>query len=223
VELFAAMGHGRSYGIASSMLGRRLPSILSCGMWKGIESRPPVPTTALITDIGNDLLYEVPPEQVAEWVSETADRLLALTSRIAMTMLPTGNSSGLSEWRFLFLRNCFFPSCQLSLEELMRRAGKLDVMLREICAERGIRTIEQRREWYGFDPIHIKQRQSKAAWGEILSPWCDGERPVVPRPSRRGWLQFHLMVPEQRWFFGISQRREQPAGKLPDGSPVFLY
>jgi hypothetical protein len=223
LEIFAALGHGRSYGMYSSLLGRRLPGILSCGLWEGLDARPPASTAALLTDIGNDLLYEVPPGQVAQWVRECTDRLLARSARVVMTMLPLSNSSGLSEWRFTFLRTCFFPSCQLGLEELLSRASELDELLRRLCAERGIPVIEPRREWYGLDPIHIRLRNWRIAWSEILSQWCDGPPPPVPVPSLRHWLRLRLLPPEQRWFFGFSQRRAQPAGQLGDGSAVFLY
>jgi hypothetical protein len=223
LELFAALGHGRSYGGHSSVLGRRLPGILQSGLWQALASRPPAPTAALITDIGNDLLFEVPPGLIADWVRDCLQPLRAASAKVVMTMLPLGNHRGLSEWRFVFLRTCFFPSCSLSLEELLRRAAVLDQHLRNICAEYGVAMVEQRRDWYGIDPIHIKLTHWRPAWGEILAPWCDAPPPPVPPPRRRRWLQLRLMAPEQRWFFGISQRRPQPAGKLEDGSQVFLY
>ncbi len=222
-HVLAALGHGRSYGTYSSVLGRVLPGILDCGLWKAIEQQPAGPTAALVTDVGNDLMYECPPEQVAEWVEECLDRLEAAGARVAMTMLPLANSQGLSEWRFHYLRSCFFASCHLSLDELRRRAAVLDERLRAVCARRGVATVEQRREWYGFDPIHIRYRHWSAAWGEIMAPWCDGEPPQVPRPALRRFFYLRLLPPERRWFFGIEQRRAQPAGVLPDGSTVGLY
>jgi hypothetical protein len=140
-----------------------------------------------------------------------------------MTMLPLANSAGLSEWRYHYLRNSFFASCHLSLDELLRRADTLDGRLRAMCAERGVAAVEQRREWYGLDPIHIRARRSPAAWSEILTSWCDDQPPEVPRPPRRHGLYLWLLPPERRWFFGIERRRAQPAGRLPDGSTVAIY
>ena len=56
IEVVAALGHGRSYGATSQFLIRTLPGILECGLWRELESRPQVPTRALLTDIGNDIL-----------------------------------------------------------------------------------------------------------------------------------------------------------------------
>ncbi len=224
LEIVAALGHGRSYGMHSSVFGRRLPGILQCGLWQALQDRPAVLTAAVVTDIGNDLLYDVPPQRIADWVKECLDRLLELDARIVLTRLPPSIFEGVSPWRFNFLKSCFFPSCHLGLDEVLRRADRLDRELETICAERGIPTAVHRREWYGFDPIHVKLRHWRAAWGEILSPWHDGQPlPEVPRPARRRWLYLRRLTPQQRWLFGISRRCPQPSGELPDGSTVALY
>ena len=57
LEMLIAAGHGRSYGLTSRVLARTLPSILACGLWDELAQRATMPTAALITDIGSDLLY----------------------------------------------------------------------------------------------------------------------------------------------------------------------
>ena len=39
--VFAALGHGRAYGLPSRVLVRSLPSILDCGLWRAIENQQP--------------------------------------------------------------------------------------------------------------------------------------------------------------------------------------
>jgi hypothetical protein len=68
LDVCCALGHGRSYGWTSNFLGRSLPGIVGCGLWPALESRPKLPTAALITDIGNDLMYGAPVQQVLLWV-----------------------------------------------------------------------------------------------------------------------------------------------------------
>jgi hypothetical protein len=223
LDILTALGHGRSYGGLSSMLGRALPGILDCGLWAAMDQHPQAPTAALVTDVGNDLFYEASEEQIAQWVEECLDRLQAAGARVAMTMLPLANSQGISEWRYHYLRSCFFANCHLSLGELLRRGAALDARLRTMCAARGVATVEQRPEWYGFDPIHIRWRHQPTAWGEIMASWCDGPPPQVPRPAKRRMLYLRLLAPERRWFFGIERRCPQPAGRLPDGSTVAIY
>ena len=39
LEVFVALGHGRSYGRSTRMLGRQLPGILECGLWPELAAR----------------------------------------------------------------------------------------------------------------------------------------------------------------------------------------
>src|SRR5262249_46912085 len=56
LEVLAALGHGRSYGRATSVMGRQLPGIRECGLWPALGVDGQLPTAALVTDIGNDVL-----------------------------------------------------------------------------------------------------------------------------------------------------------------------
>ena len=75
VEILAATGHGRSYGQDSWILGRKFSGIFSCALWQDLQERPVLPTTALVTDVGNDLMYGATPERLLEWVARCLDRL----------------------------------------------------------------------------------------------------------------------------------------------------
>src|SRR5579862_8177465 len=75
VRIIAALGHGRSYGARSRWCFRTLPGILDSGLWRALEEAPEGETRALITDVGNDILYGFPVEQILEWVDEAASRL----------------------------------------------------------------------------------------------------------------------------------------------------
>jgi len=65
----AALGHGRSYGAHSKFVVRTLPGILQSGLWRHLESLSTVPTRALVTDIGNDILYGFSAEQTLAWTA----------------------------------------------------------------------------------------------------------------------------------------------------------
>src|SRR5579872_6971938 len=58
LDVLGAFGHGRSYAMRMGILWHELPGIRECGMWPVLEARPPAPTFALLTDVGNDLLYD---------------------------------------------------------------------------------------------------------------------------------------------------------------------
>lgn len=230
LDLLIAYGHGRSYGATSWIPFRSLPGIMPSAIWDELAGRPRLPTFALVTDIGNDLLYQFPVARVAEWVATCLERLQAYDARIVMTALPVGNLPGMSERRFRFFRNLFTPGSRLQRADLVRSVYELDDRLRELAARLEIVRIEQRTEWYGIDPIHLRTARWAQAWGEILAPWnpptIAPEGPLVPL-ARRGSLstfaRLRLAVPHERQWFGRRQQQPQPALKLADGTQVSLY
>ena len=224
LDVLAAIGHGRSYGLRKSVLGRALPGIDECGLWPALQGRAPAPTAALVTDIGNDLLYDVDVPQIAGWVEACVDRLQRAGARIVLTPLPLCNLATLPPARFRVLRRILFPGCTLSHATVRERAEELDRRVRGLARERGLRLAEHRPQWYGFDPIHIRRRHRRAAWHAVLSHWSDA--PPAPAAARASWRrQLFLMrlVPDQRWLFGWEQRRTQPAAVLEDGTTLALY
>jgi hypothetical protein len=223
LEVFCALGHGRSYGRTSSVLGRQLPGILDCSLWNEMERQPGIGTAALVTDIGNDLLYEEPVEQIAAWVRECLDRLSAAGARTVVTLLPVENLQTLSRARFQLMRTLFFPHSRISLEEVGRRAIALNGEVGRLARERGFPTVSHRVIWYGFDPIHIKRCHRPEAWREILAAW---PAPPMDRPvgnSTARTLYLCSRTPAHRRVLGFEQRGEQPSARMRDGTTVAIY
>jgi hypothetical protein len=224
LEIFAAHGHGRSYGRASSLLGRELPGIAACGLWDTVAARPALPTAALVTDVGNDIIYERSVDEICVWVDGCLARLAALGARTVITRLPLDNLFGLTEWRFLLFRKLFFPKCRLRLDEVSDRARRLDALLVELAARYGATTVVQQRAWYGFDPIHIALGQMAPAWRAVLGHWSDAPL-ALPLARRAAGRELYLrsVFPERRKLFGFEQRARQPAGRLPSGTTLWFY
>ena len=224
LEVIAALGHGRSYGRPSRVFGRELPGILECGLWDVLAPSPAVPTTALVTDIGNDLLYEEPVERIVGWVEASLDRLAAAGARTVVTLLPIDNLQSISRLRFTLMRTLLVPGSRIALEELIVRAHNLNEYVRYLAAERGFGIVPQRAAWYGIDPVHIKSSQRSLAWGEILSFWRESPgRAEVRRASLFSTIYLRSRVPHRRRVLGFEQRGRQPAGRLSDGTTVALY
>lgn len=225
LEVLTALGHGRSYGIESRMLGRRLPGIMNCTLWEALAGVARLPTTALITDIGNDILYGVEVPQIVAWVAVAIDRLQSAEARICMTLLPVSSIECLGPTRFVLFRQLLFPRCRLSLSEVCRRAAGIHDELLKLGQSRGVSLVEHDALWYGFDPIHIRQRHWRTAWPRILSAW-DDRAPMerkLPRGSLARWMYLRTRCPHQRSLFGIDQRRAQPSARLHDGTTVAFY
>jgi hypothetical protein len=221
VEVLAALGHGRSYGGPSTFLVRGLPGILQSGLWRELDAHPPRPTRALVTDVGNDIMYGYPPAQILEWVDECVARLRQLTTDVVITGLPHAAVAGLPPGRFLLFRSVFFPRCRLTLDQTMRAGADVDAGLRAIAASRGVAFLGLKPEWYGLDPIHIRPGMWNAAWQDIL---C-GENQAVAggRATRREAVRLYCLLPEQATFVGRERRTPQRGVALRRGGRVWLY
>src|SRR3954463_14296552 len=108
IEIMAAMGHGRSYGQDSWCFGRKIPGIFSCALWQDLQNRKPLPTAALVTDIGNDMLYGISSDQLLDWVERCLDRLVEAGAATILTQMPIESIERLGERRFQFFRRLFF-------------------------------------------------------------------------------------------------------------------
>jgi hypothetical protein len=224
VEIMAAMGHGRSYGQDSTVLGRKISGIFPCALWQDLQRRPALPTAALVTDIGNDLLYGVPPDQLVGWVENCLDRLLTRNADVVLTQMPVGSVAGLSEARFRFFRRLFFPRSRMTLGEAKAMVVAFNERLVRLGETKKIPVIPVSTAWYGFDPIHLKRRVAREAWPALLAAWRAGSEPIdVARPSLGRSAYLATLAPAERFIFGIRRRAAQPSGRLIDGTTISLY
>jgi len=218
VEVFGALGHGRSYGAHSRVFFRSLPGILESGLWSELESRPALPTRALVTDVGNDILYGFSADQTLAWVEETLRRLRTVTSDIVVTGLPLASIRRLSPLKFLALRSILVPSCRLSHAQVVAAAERVDAGLARLSAAIGARFLELDPAWYGFDPIHVRPSLWRHAWQRIL----DAPRSEAQKARLEG-LELYLLRPERRGLFGFEQVTPQSGVALRYGGRVWLY
>ena len=223
-EYLIALGHGRSYGRGSIVLGRWLPGIVPCALWDSLAVHPCRATYALLTDIGNDLMYEASVADIAGWVDACCARLEAVGARLVVTELPMGNVTGLTRQRYEFFRGAMFPRCSLSLDQITARAIELNERVGEAARRRGATLVSHCDTWYGWDPIHIRKIFFPQAWPRILTPWAaSGGAIPTPRGSLRRWLYLRSRVPYVRRIGRFIQRRAQPCGRLSDGSTIAFF
>jgi hypothetical protein len=223
IEIFGALGYGRSYGTTSRILGRALPGILQSGLWKTLDHADSRPTYAIMTDIGNDILYGISPFKVLEWIAECIKRFRNLGAEIVITDLPIANMKDLSRRRFLLYRSILVPSCSLSLSETCKRALIVSKGLQDLTCSKRIVLISPQSEWYRFDPIHFRLSQWKTAWYKILTGG-KGEclKAKIPFINPLAWLQTHSARSENQWWLGVKTSRSQPSLKI-GVNPIWLY
>jgi hypothetical protein len=220
VEIVAALGHGRSYGADSKFLARALPGILQSGLWRALDALPPAETRAIVSDVGNDILYGYSSQQILDWVVDAVDRLAQHTSDIVIAGLPGGGIAQLSAARFTLMRTVLFPTCRLPLVQVAAAAATVEAGLIELARSRGLRFVPMRAEWYSFDPIHIRPSLWQPVWRHILTGDALRERQPI---SRLEWIQVYRLRPERRRMFGIEQVTPQRGRELSRGGRVWLF
>lgn len=224
LSIYAAKGHGRSFGQESSCLGKKISGIFSCGIWRALQREKSVPITALVTDIGNDLAYEVPVETVLEWVEGCVDRLLALDARVVISDLPIEVLRSVSATRYRCFRTLLFPQCRLSWSEMLRRAELLSQRLHTLAEKREMPVFLVQNEWYGLDPIHPRRRDYAEYWAELLSLAAGKSIEHTPLQKSLSWRWYLRSLSPESWStFGFSRRASQPNGRLTDGTAISLY
>ncbi|HEV8578624.1 MAG TPA: SGNH/GDSL hydrolase family protein [Thermoanaerobaculia bacterium] len=220
VEVLAACGHGRSYGGWSLFLFvRRLPGIVGCGLWQDLAERPALPTFALLTDIGNDLVYGVRVEEIAAWVKTCLDRLSRHQAEIVLTLLPVARLQRLSAWQVRLVTSVLFPGRPAPWPDLLDRALELNERLQRMGQEYGVRLVEPAADWYGIDPIHLRRGIRGEAWDRVLSHSSLGAS-TGPAAARIPLLSFGA---KEIHLFGFHLHTPQPAASLAEGTTVSLY
>ena len=222
VHVYTAHGMGRSYmlertGFAMS----RLPGILHCGIWAALPRLDDAVTPyALVTDVGNDLVYGCDPADVVAAAKESVQRLRKWNPgcRIVLTRPPVESLHGLGRLRFLLFRSVLFPFSRLTLEIVRQKTLELDERLALLAEQNAVHIVRPNLEWYGLDPIHIRRRCQRRAFTKMLNPWdtqvC--AESIAPRVS------LSRPTAELRWMLGTEHRTRQPSIDGGGGS-VFAY
>lgn len=220
VEVFAAFGHGRSYGAPSRFIGRTLPGILKSGLWAELQARSQKRTRGLVTDVGNDILYGFSVERTLDWVEEAVVRLRRVTSDIVLTDLPLASVRRMSNPKFLAFRTVLVPNCRLSLTQVLDRAERVNEGLAVLAERYGAKLFRLDPTWYGFDPIHVRPSLWRVAWQQILGaePQAKAGAAMIVET-----MKLYFMRPERRWLFGVEQVTPQAGLALRSGGHIWLY
>jgi hypothetical protein len=229
LEVLAAHGLGRSYGIPTRVLGRELPGILACGLWRALEALEPRPAVALVTDPGNDIAYQVPVERIAAWMRATVLRLERAGARIVLTRPPLASLETARGARFHVVRTLLFRARPITYDYVRESAIELDRRLCELASERGLELVTPEASVYGWDRIHLRSSARPHFFAAALGRLAQGAgrssaREPDPKRLRAGERRrVRRLRPEQEAWLGRARLEPQPALRLADGSTIALY
>lgn len=224
LDFMIACGHGRSYGVRSRVAFRELPGIVECALWPDLARRSPLPTYAVISDIGNDLAYGIDPKRIAAWVETCLERLRAISAKTVMLQLPTPTIGAITPAQYWLLKNVYFSQHEVDLTVVQERAKELAERIKGLASDFGAALVEQESAWYSFDPIHYPMLRWRRVWSHVIDEWRVAPvRHARLLPATSEWLYIRSRAPELRWLFGSESRKSQPVGVLRCGSALSLY
>ncbi|HRP62948.1 MAG TPA: hypothetical protein PK400_06630 [Phycisphaerales bacterium] len=227
LDVYIAAGHGRSYGMASRILVRELPSILESRLWDALARQERLPTYSLITDVGNDVMYGVPPAQIMQWVETCMNRLQAVSNAVVCAGLPLARLERVRPLQYLVARSVFFPTNRFTLTDSIARAKDVHAGLQALSTKHRTHFVELPQNWYGIDPIHIRRTQFSEAWSTILQPWkgdaASTWQEETTTTAIRRWLTIRTKSPDRWRLLGMQRGRAQPCAVLQNGTRISLY
>lgn len=214
-----ACGHGRSFGLRSSIPLRVLGALREVPLLDELDALD----AALLADVGNDLVYGVAPMRILEWVEECIERLSARGARVVVAGPPLESLARLTPARYAVAKGVLFPFHALTRDDALRGIAELHAGLAASCARRGLAYVAPPARWYGLDPIHVR-RACRQEWARGLVAAMQGmDSPPppsrAPRWSFGDWSRLRLLRPEREVVCGI-ERRGAGRAKLSTGLEV---
>jgi len=168
LEVLIASGPGRAYYASGGLLNVSYPPICTSEIFEVAhnKSESGCQVVALVTDIGNDIMYGVSAEQVIETVQQVFDKLQSLNAEIFYTTLPVAFEKGIHPIWFYILRSVLLPFSRVSYSEATAGIVEVNRFLKERAGSYG-HLISDMDRYLGFDDIHYGWLRAHSAWSHV--------------------------------------------------------
>ncbi|TDJ52582.1 MAG: hypothetical protein E2O43_03930 [Nitrospina sp.] len=165
VEVMIAAGPGRGYHMPGGLLHVVYPPIRSSPIFEAAmeKSQSGARVVALVTDIGNDILYGVPEEDLIETLQQIFTRLQSMRAEIFYTTIPQIFETGVHPALFHVLRTVLFPRSRVSYDQTQRAVGRINRFLKD-AAKDPLRLVPDMDRFTGMDEIHYSVFRASHAW-----------------------------------------------------------
>ena len=167
-EVLIASGPGRAYCVSGGLLNISYPPIYTSDIFKVAQEKGEsgYRVVALVTDIGNDIMYGVPAGQVIETVQQIFGKLESMDAEIFYTTLPVAFEKGVHPIWFYLLRSVLLPFSRVSHDEAVAEIIKVNQFLRQ-SASKQCHLISDMDRYLGFDEIHYGWLRAHSAWDHV--------------------------------------------------------
>ena len=165
-----AMGPGRGYLGRGGILNTTYPPIIDCGILESIQKtrKPNQQIIALITDIGNDIMYGVHSEKIIEGLQNILDTLGEVTKNIFITPIPINLKNDIGEFYFRVLRCIFFPKSSIQYSQTLESIKIINQFILH-SPNKKTTVINGMEQFSGLDKIHYSFFKSHLAWAHIAN------------------------------------------------------
>lgn len=168
VEVLIASGPGRAYCVSGGLLNITYPPIQSSDIFNVAQRKREsgYRVVALVTDIGNDIMYGVSADQVIEVVQQMFDKLQSMDAEIFYNTLPVAFEKGVHPIWFYILRSVLLPFSRVSYDEAVSGIIAVNDFIRQCDLKQG-HLIQGMDRYLGFDEIHYGWLRAHSAWSHV--------------------------------------------------------
>ena len=163
-----AMGPGRGYLSNGGILNAVYSPILNCGILEAVRNKKTKDQSvvALITDIGNDIMYGVSSEKIINGLQYLLNALGEFKTNIFITSIPVDLENDISELHFHIIRQIYFPKSPVKYSQASNNIKAINKFILQ-SSSKEITVINDMKQFCGIDKIHYSILKSQSAWSHI--------------------------------------------------------
>jgi len=164
-----AMGPGRGYVSRGGILNAIYSPILNCGILEAVRNKKikDQSVVALITDIGNDIMYGVSSEKIINGLQYLLNSLGEFKTNIFITLIPVDLENDISELHFHIIRQIYFPKSPVKYSQASNNIKAINKFILQ-SSNKKITVINDMKQFCGIDKIHYSILKSQSAWSHVV-------------------------------------------------------
>jgi hypothetical protein len=163
-----AMGPGRGYVSRGGILNAVYSPIINSGIFEAARNKKikKQKVVALITDIGNDIMYNISPDKIIDSLQHILNVLDEIGTNIVITSIPVDLKNDISELHFQILRKIYFPKSSVKYSQASNNIKTINQFILKASNQK-ITVMNDMKRFSGIDKIHYSIFKSPLAWSHI--------------------------------------------------------